>query len=100
MYFKSKVIEYLSSIWNVVRNDLSWLSDRTINIEHGLEVVSCNVQAIEKKIKHIESSLFEKDTEIIIYNGKRYRIAELELSESMNNGNGTILNLSCVETQE
>lgn len=95
-----KVIEYLSNIWNLVRNDIPVLSGKTIGIEYSLKVVDCSIQTMEKKIEHIESLLFGKDTEIIIYNGKKYRIAEFELSKSMNNGNKAILNLSCVETQE
>lgn len=95
-----KVIEYLSSIWNIIRNDIPVLSGKMISIEYSLQVVDCNIQTMEKKIEHIESLLFGKDTEIIIYNGNKYRIAEFELSKSMDNGNKAILNLSCVETQE
>lgn len=95
-----KIIEYLSSIWNLLRNDIPELNSRTISIEYNLQVVDCNIQNMEKRIEHIESLIFGKDTEIIIYNGKKYRIAELELSKSMDNGNKAILNLSCVETQE
>ncbi len=94
---KRQIIEYLSRIWDYVRHDIPLLSHKMIYIDGNLKAINFSTQIIEKKIKNIESLLFDKDTEIIIYSGKKYRIAGFELSKSMDNGNKTTLSLSCVE---
>ena len=106
--FKSykKLIKYLSDIWELLREHIYTMHREVQNIERDMRKISeiendtqkilSDTQILKGKIEDIEGLLFEKDTKLIIYNGKKYRIVESQLSKSI--GNAATLDLSCIET--
>lgn len=58
-------------------------------------MIKSNTQIIKEKIEDIEGILCKADTKIVIYNGKKYRVVETNLSQTR--GEASVLNLSCVE---
>lgn len=93
-----KVIEYLSSIWNLIRSDIPALYGKVVDMEADLRRMSYSTQYAKNEIIKIENHLFQKDTEMIIHNGKRYRIAESQLTVEA--GERAILDLHCAECDD
>ena len=74
------------------------LNTRIASIECNLRKIESTTKYSQNGIKEIENHLFQKDTEMIIHNGKRYRIAESQLTAEA--GERTILDLHCVECDD
>ena len=92
MFKHKKITENLLYILDHYIPDLD---QRVAGIERNL----CNIESItecsQNGIKELENHIFKKDTEMIIHNGKRYRITESQLTAEA--GERTILDLHCVE---
>ncbi len=98
----NKIIEILSSAYEYFKKETCELYGRTSDILIDLRHIKYSTQKTEgdtekiiMSLNRIENLLSQEDTETIIHNGKRYRIAESQLTAEA--GEKTILDLHCVE---
>lgn len=97
-----KITESLSNNYEYLKREAAELYSRVTEVIIKLSHISYSIQKVQDETKkidmalsRIENHLFQKDTEMIIHNGKRYRIAESQLTAEA--GERTILDLHCVE---